>query len=176
MSILLKTILDAFGNTFQGRFEDNPTDGGITPHSIIEIAGTGIGVNSENPFPVSDAHLPAPNLDGGVPVHINNLPSTQAVVAPSAGTGTSNSQNPPTELTQLVSGTVVHPGQLYVQNQSANTLQLWLQGAAGPILLASGAGTNTQGADWSAAVNMPWFVGTYTINGTSGAQFYANSN
>jgi len=93
-----------------------------------------------------------------------------------AGLGTDHSENPPAPLTELASGTVSHPGALYVQNQSAATLQLWLQGATAPILLAPGGAANSQGADWQAASNMPWFVGTFTINGASGSQFYANSN
>ena len=97
------------------------------------------------------------------------------VTAPSPGTGTDASNSPPSTLTQLKSGTVTHPGQLYVQNQSAATIQLWLQGATVPILIGPG-GANAQGGDWQASANMPWFTGTYTVNGASGAQFFVNSN
>ncbi|HXJ94204.1 MAG TPA: hypothetical protein VMT20_15255 [Terriglobia bacterium] len=93
-----------------------------------------------------------------------------------AGLGTDHSENPPAPLTVLASGTVSHPGALYVMNQSAATIQIWLQGATAPILLDPGAGADRQGGDWSAVINMPWFVGTFTINGASGSQFYANSN
>jgi len=134
-----------------GRFQQQ-SDGSVAPRSVLEVDGSAVGTGS-----------------GEVPLPVNPIPQ-------SAGVGTDHSANPPSALTQLASGTVAHAGQLYVQNQSAATIQLWLQGATAPILLAPGAGANAQGADWQAAVNMPWFTGTYTINGATGAQFFANCN
>jgi len=133
-----------------GRFQQQ-SDGSVAPRSVLEVGGIAVGTGS-----------------GEVPLPVNPI-------AQSAGVGTDHSANPPSTLTQLASGTVTHAGQLYVQNQSAATLQLWLQGATVPILIAPG-GANSQGGDWQAAVNMPWFTGTYTINGATGSQFFANSN
>jgi hypothetical protein len=102
-------------------------------------------------------------VTGGVPL---------STVAPAAGNGTDHSANPPSALAQLSSGIVKNPGQLYVQNQSNNVLQVWLQGQSAPIII----GLSGPSAEWSAAKNMPWFTGTFTINGPPGSSLFANSN
>lgn len=91
MATVLQTILNGLAVAFQGRFEGNSIDAGLTPHSVIEIAGTGLGVNAGNPLPIGATSLPLPagastaalqpalNADGGALVHVTNLPATQAV-------------------------------------------------------------------------------------------------
>jgi hypothetical protein len=96
-----------------------------------------------------------------------------------AGGGADASANRPTAMATLASGTVTHAGQLYVQNQSAATIQVILNPTgANPtyILIDPGAGANHQGGDWQAASNMPWFTGAFIIAGPNGSQVAANYN
>lgn len=110
----------------------------------------------------------------------NPLPVSMALAY--AGYGNDASSSPPTILTTLKSGTVVNPGQLYVQNQSNAVIQIILNPAAvspaAPtiILLNPGASPNGQGGEWQAAISMPWFTGSFIIAGPAGSQVGANSN
>ena len=99
-------------------------------------------------------------------------------VAPAAGAGTDTSSAQPTALATLKSGTVAHAGQLYVQNQSAVTIQLILNPGSGQtiVLIDPGVAANRQGGDWSAAQNAPWFLGAFTIAGAAGSQVAAMFN
>ncbi len=92
--------------------------------------------------------------------------------------GTDVSGSPPTQLTTLTSFTVNNPGQYYVQNLSAGTIQVVLSASNGTnatiILLAPGGAAGTQGADTNPP--LAWFTGLVTVAGASGAEFVARHN
>lgn len=143
---------------------------------FTNAGGNLVGVSPSAPLPTTGTVTQGPAAAANAPWYV--APGTGATfptVAPAAGNGTDVSNTPPTLLTSLKTGTVTHPGQLYVMNESAGTLQLMLQGATVPILIGPG-GANSQGGDQALSLDMPWFTGTYTIYGASGAQFFANSN
>lgn len=86
-----------------------------------------------------------------------------------AGTPTDHSSAPPAQLTTLV--TILANANrrgLYVQNQSAGTIQVVLGTTI--ILIDPGAGANRQGGDWSFAQAGILYTGQILICGAAGSQ------
>ena len=176
LALLLGVALASFAAPAMAQVAGNPVElysngqkVGTSANPLVVTGGGGGGSSGSITAAGTNGTLAqgVQGINGGVPV---------STTAPGAGVGTAGSVSPPSTLTQIGSGTVVHPGALYVMNESAATIQLWLQGMSGPILIAPGAGANNQGADWTANLNMPWFVGTFTINGPAGSQAVWNAN
>lgn len=96
---------------------------------------------------------------------------------PPSGVGADHSGSAPVALSTLATITVANPGCYYIQNQSANQLQVIYSDGAGGVpstqLLAPGSGANKQGAD--TAPPMAWFKGQIIIAGPAGSQFMARS-
>ena len=120
---------------------------------VVSFGATPAPVTSSNPLPVTGSFT----------------------FSPAAGNGTDFSGSPPSLDTLLGTYTVVNPGCYFVQNQSANPLQVVFDNGSGGDqtiqILSSGGAAGSQGGDTNPP--MSFFTGRMRVFGQPSSQYAA---